>query len=263
MSKKKELLEHMFRECERKGNMRFTNEEVKLASKDYGFANHNDLTHIDSPDKLPENLQKENYFPVRLGKGKYEFVQGIKFGYHEFEDIEDIVPWRYKKNILDEINSSESNLLSVIVNQRIIHDFLYEDIRQNPNVYGSHRTQHTFMYYLGDKKMSCSSLQIEIDTTLENSGRVTVIEAKNKFRKQFAIYQLYHPFRIYYDLYKQGDIMISDDRHQFEIETCYIVRDVNENGISIIRCYLYVFEDPDNISSIKLKRATQYELVSR
>ncbi|MCW3134124.1 MAG: hypothetical protein N2V78_07355 [Methanophagales archaeon] len=46
-----------------------------------------------------------------------------------------------KRRNLNEFDTSESNILSVASNQRIIHDFLYEDIVASPKVYSARRTK--------------------------------------------------------------------------------------------------------------------------
>jgi heme oxygenase len=55
----------------------------------------------------------------------------VLVGYHCFEPIgaTETFDWKYRQSILNELDASESNILSVASNQRIIHDFL--QLRQN------------------------------------------------------------------------------------------------------------------------------------
>lgn len=93
--------------------------------------------------KIPQILLDEDYFILHLGRGRHKFVKGINNGFHSFEDIneDNIFDWKYRKSILNEFDTSESNILSVAGNQRIIHDFLYEAIVASPKVYNARRTK--------------------------------------------------------------------------------------------------------------------------
>ncbi|MFA3782002.1 hypothetical protein ABRY23_02920 [Melioribacteraceae bacterium 4301-Me] len=110
-------------------------------------------------------------------------------------------------------------------------------------------------YHL-DKKLFVKNLQMEIDLTMELNGIITVIEGKNGFPKNFAIYQLYHPFKHYTILKNENKLEVK------QINCCYILRK-KERGSSIIRLYNYTFEDEDNMASIKLLKCAQYNLIKR
>ncbi|MEJ5350964.1 MAG: hypothetical protein WHS65_05165 [Melioribacteraceae bacterium] len=97
---------------------------------------------------------------------------------------------------------------------------------------------------------------MEIDLTLELNGVVTVIEGKNGFPKNFAVYQLFHPFKYYSILKKDNKLNIQ------QISCCYILRKKDE-GNSILRLYNYIFEDENNMASIKLLKSAQYNLIKR
>ena len=260
MSKKRKTLEEVFNKCTESNNLVFDSDFAKKISIKHNFSNHHDLTHIERKKLLPQVMIDNDYFVIRLGQGKYKFIKGINNYYHPFEKIDNIKDWPYKKNILDELNTSESNILSVINNQGIIQDFLYGDRREIPNVYNAHRTSHTFKYKLKNNEIECDQMQIEIDLTLESRGRITVFEAKNKFSEDFAKYQIYFPFRKYYDEYMDGKIKLTNMRDVFEIDSCYVQRK-EVDGISVIRMYLYTFTDKEDISSIVLKDSCEYRLI--
>ena len=92
--------------------------------------------------------------------------------------------------------------MSVASNQRIIHDFLYEDIVAGPKVYSARRTKMNLSYKVGNESIQTENLQMEIDLTMELHGVVTIFEGKNGFPENFAVYQLFHPFK-YFSLLKE------------------------------------------------------------
>ncbi len=231
---------------------------VRTVSKKVGFGNPFDATKLDNTEKFPEILLENDYFIVHLGGGKHRFVKGIEKGFHKFEEIEqsEIYDWKYRQSILNEFDTSESNILSVGFNQRIIHDFLYDDIIANSKMYGARRTKTSFEFFIGDEKIVTSNLQMEIDLTTEYNGLVTVFEGKNNFPKDFAVYQLYFPFLYYYNLKKENKLDIKN------ISCCYLLRK-KEDGKSIIRIYQYTFNEPQKLDSIEVIKKAQYNLIKR
>lgn len=245
----------LFNRCQQRNDWTFHNNEVKEVAKQFGFGNAFDVTKVDNSSILPQELIDEDYFITHLGKGYHQFVRGIQNGYHSFESIpaKDEIDWNYKKSILNEFDSSESNILSVGFNQSIIHHFLYNDIRENPNIYNARRTKMDLAYQIGGTDIKADKLQMEIDLTLELRGKVTVFEGKNNFPVNFAVYQLYHPFLYYVQLKERHNLPIS------EISCCYLLRRKNLNG-SVIRIYEYGFADIYNMASIFLLKSRQYNL---
>lgn len=200
----------------------------------------------------------EDYFILHLGNGRHKFIRGIKNGFHVFEDIDagKIFDWKYRKSILNEFDTSESNILSVANNQRVIHDFLYEDIVASPKVYNARRTKMTISYKTGREKIRVENLQMEIDLTMELDRVITVFEGKNGFPHDFAVHQLYHPFKYYC-------VLKAEKRLEVEMITCcYILRDREKKG-SILRLYNYTFDDEKDMSSIRLLKNAQYNLIKR
>lgn len=256
--RKQKVITELYKICKKRNNFIFDNNLVKTVSKKYNFANPFDATKMDSTDKLPSILKKEDSLIVHLGSGKHMFVQGLNKGFHEFEEIkkENIFDWKYRKSILNEFDTSESNILSVANNQRIIHDFLYDDIVANPKVYSARRTKKSITYRIGRRQIRTDNLQMEIDLTMELNKVITIFEGKNGFPKDFAIYQLFHPFK-YYSILKRNKKLAVDS-----ITACYVLRK-KENKKSVLRLYNYTFKDENDMSSIKLLKASQYNLVRR
>ena len=257
-SKKQAVLTEIFNICQKRNDYVFDNELVKDISKKLGFGNPFDVTKLDDTSKFPPIMLENDYFIIHLGRGKHKFVKGIEKGFHKFEPIpkENTFTWKYRKSILNEFDTSESNILSVGFNQRITHDFLYDDIVANPKMYGARRTKASFFYFIGNEKIEATGLQMEIDLTTEYNGVVTVFEGKNNFPENFAVYQLYFPFLYYYNLKAENKLDIKN------INGCYVLRQ-RKGEKSVIRIYQYTFENPKNMASIKLIKNAQYNLIKR
>lgn len=258
MGTKQEVISEIFKKCKKKENFVFDNKLVKQICKKYGFGNPFDVTKLDDTSKFPQILLDEDYFILHLGKGKHKFVKGISNGFHSFEEIKEknIIDWKYRKSILNEFDTSESNILSVASNQRIIHDFLYEDIVASPKVYNARRTKMSLHYFIGSEKIIAQNLQMEIDLTMELGKIVTIFEGKNGFPDNFAVYQLFNPFKYYSVLKMKKKLDVE------QITCCYILRK-KEKGNSILRLYNYTFENEDIMTSIKLIKNAQFNLIIR
>lgn len=258
MGTKQELITELFKICQKKKDFVFDNTQVKKLCKKYGFGNPFDVTKLDDTSKFPRILLDEDYFILHLGKGRHKFVKGINTGFHTFEEVDEnnIFDWKYRKSILNEFDMSESNILSVANNQRITHDFLYEDIVASPKVYNAKRTKIDLTYYVGKEEIVAQSLQMEIDLTMELQGVITIFEGKNGFPENFAIYQLFHPFKYYSILKEEKRLKVK------QITCCYVLRK-KVKGNSILRLYNYTFEDKNNMASIKLLKSAQYNLIKR
>ena len=260
---KKEIIELIYNKCKEKNNFEFDNEFVKKILFEVGSkTNPYDITKLDNTLKYPEILKKDNMALVHLGNGKHKFIPFFDKLYLLFENIEENekIEFLYRPSILNDFAISESSILSTAFNHRIIHDFLYSDIVANPKIYISERKRGlSFEYFIKNEKFEFNNLQIEIDLTIEYNGYVTVFEAKNvnrRWLKDFNIFQLYNPFRYYYELKLKNKLDIKD------ITACYLIRK-KEGNYSIIRLYLYTFENYKDITSLKLIKKREYILRRR
>ncbi len=148
-----------------------------------------------------------------------------------------------------------------------LHTFLFGedkefdsvDISQRPKTYFPHRTKANLGYSFGDEtKVSLKKIQIEIDLTLEYRGKIGVFEAKNGKPNSFSVYQIYHPFLYYHNACGLKNI---GDKIK-EISCVYVVRR-KEKGISILGLWWeYTFDNPFDITSIRLLKNKGYKLVS-
>lgn len=266
MGKKQQVIELLFNHCVSNNDYVFHNDLVKEISKEVGFGNPFDVTKIDKISVLPKSLIDNDYCLVHLGNGRHKFIKGLSKVFHTFEPIGNVVEWKYQKSILNQFNSSESNILSVANNQRILHDFLFgqdtefndEEIIKRPKTYFPHRTKTTLEYNLGlDAELKAEKIQIEIDLTIEFKGKVGVFEAKNGAPKNFSVYQLYHPFLYYYNANKEQKLNGSIN----EILGVYIVRS-KIKGVDVLKLWSYTFDNPYDITSIKFVESKAYKLIT-
>lgn len=258
MGKKQDVLRDIFEHCLTHNELIFDNQLVKKFTAKHKFKNPFDATKIDNLSILPDEIKEQDYFLLHLGQGKHQFVRGLAYGYHQFAPIapENCFEWKYRRSLLNEFDTSESNILSVANNQRIIHDFLYQDIVASPKVYMSRRTKITGKYYVNNTAVFVTQLQMEIDLTMEYQGHVTIFEGKNGFPADFAVYQIFLPALYYHRLQEQNKLSIG------QISCCYLLRKKHDNG-STIRIYKYSFTDPVDMSTIHLQECAQYNLIQR
>ncbi len=238
--------------------MTFDNTLVREIAREVGFGNPFDATKVDRSALLPEDVRAADYYILHLGEGRHRFVPGLHIGYHRFEPIDEAerIPWKYRPSVLNELDTSESNILSVASNQRILHDFLYEDIVASPKVYNARRPKLSFDFWAGEEHIETANLQMEINMTLEYQRVVTVIEGRNGFPPDFAVYQIYFPFRYYHVLNQEHNLRLK------QVQACYILRQ-RRAGRSTLRLYLYTFDRIDDMASIRLLRKAEYTLVRR
>jgi hypothetical protein len=264
-NKKHLVLIDLFNHCQENHNYIFHNDLVKEFCKKHKFGNPFDVTKIDNIDKMPLEIQKQGYGVIHLGNGNHSFIKSDGL-MHFFEEIQQEFQWEYRKSILNSYNTSESNILSVANNQRILHHFLFEednefaniDIAGRPKTYFPHRTKTSFDCKIGENNFSLQNIQIEIDLTIEYKGIVGIFEAKNldfhKISKSgFAVYQIYMPFRYYHEARK----ITSNIK---EIYAVYLVRTKIKDQ-DIISLWQYTFDDYTDMKSIKFIKSARNNLI--
>ncbi len=265
--KKNRVIEELFEICKKNNNYVFHNNLVKDVCKKIGFGNPFDVTKIDNKTKLPDILVKNDYAIIHRGSGNHQFIKGIKKVFHDFEPIQKKVNWNYKKSLLNQYNSSESNILSVANNQRILHHFLFNqdrefenaDIINRPKTYFPHRTKTSFRYSFGKEAMvEFNKIQIEVDLTIELQGVVGVFEGKNGKPDNFSIYQIYHPFLYYFNANLQNELKgkIKD------VFCVYVVREKSKTG-DVLKLWAYTFKKPLDITSITFMKSAEYKLINQ
>ena len=266
-SKKDQVIEELFKICKKKNNFVFHNDLVKDICQKVGFGNPFDVTKLDNKTKLPDILVKNDYAIIHIGSGSHMFIKGIDKVFHDFEPIQKTIDWNYKKSLLNQYNSSESNILSVANNQRILHNFLFGqdtefedvDITKRPKTYFPHRTKTSFEYNFGkDAILEMKNIQIEVDLTIEFQGTIGVFEGKNGKPDTFSIYQIYHPFLYYFNANKKTELKgkIKD------IFCVYVVREKSKTH-DTIKLWAYTFKNPLDITSIKFIKSCSYKLINQ
>lgn len=263
-NKKSKVITKLYENCIKTNTLEFHNDMVKDICKEVGFGNPFDVTKIDNKAKLPQILLKNDYAIMHIGNGRHRFIKGIDKVFHDFEPIEQNIDWKYKKSLLNQYNSSESNILSVANNQRILHHFAFGkdtefndiDITKRPKTYFPHRTKTSFEYYCGDEKVNIKNIQIEVDLTIEFNGGIRVFEGKNGKINSFSIYQIYHPFLYYYNAKKRPELSEKIDN----IAAIYITRE-HIGTCDVIKLWEYTFANPTDITSIKFIKSASYKLI--
>gem|GEM_PF-5493625 len=122
-----------------------------------------------------------------------------------------------------------------------------------PKVYIPGRTRTTLEYTVGRTRLIAENQQLETDLVLEYQGTVTILEAKNRFLSNFAVYQLFHPIKHYHQRAKAKGIQVP------HLNACYVLKQARRKDTRI-RMYLYEFSDLDRIDSIRLVRKAEYRL---
>lgn len=267
VNKKNKVITELFKVCKRKNNYVFHNNLVKDICKKVGFGNPFDVTKLDNLKKLPEILRKNDYAIVHKGQGKHQFIKGINKVFHPFEPIQKRIDWKYRKSLLNQYNSSESNILSVANNQRILHHFLFNqdkefediDIEKRPKTYFPHRTKTSLEYFIGKKvKLKLNSIQIEIDLTIEFQGVIGIFEGKNGKPENFSVYQLYHPFLYYFNANRKTELKGKVKK----IFCVYVLREKSKTG-DLLKLWAYTFKKPLDITSIVFIKSVEYKLINQ
>lgn len=261
MGKKQDVLARLFDDSQASGDPVISKEDVRHACDLFDFGNQFDSTKVDHSNLYPEVMrQGAGFFLVHLGDGNHQFVPEMCRGYHTLEVIDESesAEWTYRPSLLNEFDTSESNILSVAFNQRILHHFLYDSVGSSPNLYLPRRTKISGEYFLGERPIVYKKLQMEMDAVVELNGEITIIEAKNGFPQDFAKGQLFHPY-LYFD-----DLRIEKKLDIKGIQCCYLqrTRRTRRNPQSIIRLHLYRFHDRE-LTSIELLRKAEYVLVMK
>ena len=256
-SNKKLLLSTLFAECRARGSYAFGKDEVRTIAQRLGFGNPFDATKIDHSDLLPDDVREAGYGVLRLGKGNFEFITPLHNLFHPMEKVptENIKEIGYENSLLNNTDTSESSLLSLVYNQTIVSQFLYGKPNANPLLYFARHTNMPMNFKVGGREFSSKRLQMEMDMVLEHEGGVTTFEAKNKFPQDFAITQLYNPYRYFYEK-QQTDIPGIKS-----INCCYVSRETNKDKTQQeVRFHLYDFADPMDLASIRFIRAASFTL---
>ena len=176
--------------------LQFNNGEVKKVSGS-DFGNQFDATKFDSLILLPKEVRENGFFIVHLGKGNHAFVKGE--GYHKFEKIKTIKEWKSGTSAIDQTSESEAQSASTAFNDKMIHDFLFEDKHKDIKLHTARRAKISYECVINGILIKADKLQIEIDGIyeLEENKTIAVVEVKNKEYEDFEIRQLFSTMKYF------------------------------------------------------------------
>lgn len=230
----------------------YVNEEMKMISAEFikeakttwkGGANQFEprlLCYQTSDDARPAALKRRNVYLLPVKNGDYVLVR--KSIYQPLSYATEIpcrsVPKR-NDSLLLKLGQSEMSLIDNLRYAGVFErpEILGEPILFGPLLGGRHRTG-TFTMCLGDMELNVESVQMEVDACFESEHTILLLEGKSSPKPidSFNIRQLYYPYRTIKE--KIGD------RKQI---LCGFVHQLK----SIVHIWLYTFETPERMDSIR------------
>ena len=229
------------------------------------IGNKFDITHIDSYEKYPHYMKEKKLTIVRLGLGLSVMVPEISDkAFHNFEYIDEMTestkinfnyPLIYKISQNNDRESlSEALIMDVARGSGILKWVHYGDINDSRNLHtlSSHRTNETFSFQIDGKKFQCKNIQIETDGSSaedEIAENICVYETKslkaNDVREDFAVYQLYNPYR--------KNLLRNNNGKKLNQRAVYLTGKLNDDTSKLtIDVYVYKFKDELELDSIYL-----------
>lgn len=279
-NKKKKVLLQVFLKSKKKSTddrfIVFSNNMVRDVARNIDFKNYFDVVKHDSARTLPEKIADQGYFIVHLGRNEngiteHAFVRGGDCGFngfHLFENIpqKDRISWPLKGTLMERISNSEAQTISTAHSEQIFSHFLFEDKDAHIIMHPGRRARVSFEGGICPGiDFKARSVQLEVDAFFEyrrnqiNPPMLATVEAKKTNAREFEVRQLYTAM-----MYLRTNIRKGKLPKDTEIRNLFVVRDsprkgTNENWYHI-RIYDYEFTDPDLMSSIKLRKASEYQL---
>ena len=231
----------------------FDNDEIKGISGE-AFKNQFDATKYDSSILLPQSLRNAGFFILHLGRGSHAFVKGE--GYHKFESITQIKEWKTNESIMDELSKSEAQTASTAFNDKIIHDFLFNDTKKDIKLHTARRAKVQYSLIIGNNKIEMNNLQIEMDGVYEceSEKTIAVVEVKNTEHPDFEIRQLFSDMK-YFEVHKGIEIP-----NNYRIRYLFMIR-IKDGKNDMFKIYEYDFKNKEDPNSIYLKKSVQYNII--
>lgn len=203
------------------------------------------VSSMDSRDKVPEALAKDDLFVLPVNNGEYKLVEGK--GYHNLEPMED-EPIVHESSIPFELatttGESEDRYVKHAFNTGLISRFT--GINQLFQGISSRKYSDEFSFHVGENgPITASSVQFQVDGLFEGEDSVVIMEAKADARDNFLIRQLYYPYRHY------------GDNINKKMKSIFFLYDKEEDTYNF---WEYSFRDPNDYSSIQLERSQSYRI---
>lgn len=205
----------------------------------------------DSNDSLPGILKenKINILPISRNAyvmGKFNLYEPLPPLNEHVKNMSSVTIPSFETIDINNI-SSEANAINVLVISEIMDEFLeleYGD--KSVGTFNGRMGTGIFNFQVNTHQGTKESIlvnnaQCEIDGGFENNKSVIIMEAKNVVHPDFHIRQLYYPYRLWL---------------QRVNKPIRLIFSVYSN--QIYRLFEYEFEDPNNYSSIILKKQKNY-----
>jgi hypothetical protein len=108
--------------------------------------------------------------------------------------------------VFNKIGKSEASTVSDAYNTKIIHDFIFGDIKKELFVHTARRSKTSFDLEFNGEILKAENLQIEIDGFYESEDTIVCVEAKNVEHDNFEIRQVHSTMIYFYNFMQQGII---------------------------------------------------------
>lgn len=234
------------------GSFELSAVDIKRVTSTFGITS-NSLTEPrclckqDRREDRPEIFRNNGLFILPTKNGFYEILRGE--GYVDIPSIE-TEPIEYKTKLsfsleTSTVGDSEMQYLDKAYASSIIRTFM-NDPSLVLTIRGRKYTP-SIDFQVGKQKIHAESVQTEVDAGYEGEKEVVLIEAKNSNANNTIIRQLYYP-------YKQWQHFT-----QKPVKTLFFEHDKYTDLYNI---WEFEFQNPDDYTSIKLKRSARFKFAS-
>jgi len=204
------------------------------------------LCKQDSRHDRPTIFKENNLFILPVRNGIFNIIKGE--GYIDIPPIDqEIIKYSSKLDFPLEtslVGNSEMQHLDYAYAASLIRTFT-NDPSLVLTIRGRKYTPK-FDFFVGNQKISTSSVQTEVDAGYEGKNQIVLIEAKNFNASDVIIRQLYYPFRQW------------QSKTNKKVVTLFFDKELGGNIYSI---WQFEFENPENYNSIKLVNSGRYQIV--
>lgn len=207
------------------------------------------MTKFDHRVNLPDIFASNGLSILPITRGDY--VISTFSAYKEFEEssgeAQRISIPAHLQSLAPQFIVSESIALNCANACGILRDFL-EDDGLVPTVSGR-MSSGSFEFGIdtasGERSITVSNSQIEIDAAYEGINYLSLFEAKRDLADDFLIRQLYYPFRVW------------NERVTKPVKPVFLIF---SNGV--FNLYQYQFENPHSYNSLKLAKQKSYAVAT-
>jgi len=248
LGKNDEAWENLFEKYDILNSIEKSGHYIITADQIIEFREPRLMTKFDHTSNLPGLFTANKLSILPISRGSY--VISRFNAYHKFEPENLSIKRASLPSHIYSLNyekiSSETIALNCAITSGIIADFT-EDEELVPTVSGRMGSgKFEFDIKCDDKPfrhINVVNSQVEIDAAYEGVNYLTIFEAKRDISDDFLVRQLYYPYRMW------------ESRIPKKIKPVFLIY---SNGI--YRLYEYMFENPQEYSSIVLVKQQNYSL---